>query len=99
MHGKSPKDQKYSNRDVAVVKEGYESSNVLLVATNSTEKLWILDSGCSFHMIPNKDWFISFKSINGRQVLIGNNKAYKIARIGTFRFKLHDGIERLLNNI
>lgn len=53
--GKSPKDQEHSNGDAVMVEEGYESSNVLLVAMNCTGKQRIVDLGSSFHMSLNRD--------------------------------------------
>lgn len=43
--------------NVIVLEDGYESANVLVFATHSSDKQWIMDLGCSFHMTPNKDWF------------------------------------------
>ena len=37
---------------------------------------WILDSGCSYHMCPLKDWFSSFEEFDG-VVLMGNDNACK----------------------
>ncbi|KAI5671133.1 hypothetical protein M9H77_11497 [Catharanthus roseus] len=34
---------------------------------------WVLESGCSFHMIPNKHWFSDFKPLNQGKVFMGNN--------------------------
>ncbi|KAH1072871.1 hypothetical protein J1N35_025199 [Gossypium stocksii] len=37
-----------------------KEDDLLLVSTNEMSKFtsrWILDSGCSFHMCPNKNWF------------------------------------------
>ncbi|KAK9076575.1 hypothetical protein SSX86_004909 [Deinandra increscens subsp. villosa] len=41
--------------------EGYESSDMLVVDTIGNEESWIVDSGCSFHMTPNKAYFKSLK--------------------------------------
>ena len=81
-----------SKGDATVVEEGYESVDVLMVSTNSTEKHWILDSCCSFHMTPNKDWFEDYKQCDGGQVLLGN-KACKIVGSGLIRIKMLDRIE------
>ena len=42
---------------------------------------WILDSGCSYYMCPNRDWFITYREINGGSVLMGNNVACKTVGI------------------
>ncbi|KAG8382493.1 hypothetical protein BUALT_Bualt05G0083000 [Buddleja alternifolia] len=68
-------DERKENVDVAISEDGYDSADVLLVSNESTEKEWILDSGCTFHTTPNKDWFEKIKFLNGGKVLLGNNKS------------------------
>ena len=34
---------------------------------------WILDSGCSYHMMPNRDWITNFKPFNGEMISMGNS--------------------------
>ena len=41
--------------NATVLEDGYESDDMLVVATHSSNKQWIMDSGSSFHMTPNKD--------------------------------------------
>ena len=43
---------------------------------------WILDSGCTYHMCPNKGWFSSFKELDDGVVLMGNDNACKTMGIG-----------------
>ena len=50
-------------------------------------------------MTPNKAWFETFKTVNGGQVILGNNKACDVQGIGTVRLKLHDGVERMLQQV
>ena len=96
---KKNKDQEESKGEVEVTQDGYESSEVLVVSTCESERNWILDSGCSFHMTPNRNWFECFKEIKGGQVILGNNKSCDVFRKGTVRTKMHDGIERLLQQV
>ncbi|GAV85826.1 gag_pre-integrs domain-containing protein/UBN2_2 domain-containing protein, partial [Cephalotus follicularis] len=42
-----------------------DSDLVLSVSVNNTSS-WILDSGCSFHMIPNRDWFAPYDVKEGK---------------------------------
>lgn len=58
----------------------------------------VLDSGCSFHMCPHKNWFASYKSCDGAQVLLRNNKSCKVT-IGSIKLKLADGTERVLRDV
>lgn len=50
-------------------------------------------------MTPNKDWFETFKSVDGGQVLLGNNKSCKVLGVGYVRIKMHNGMERILQNV
>ena len=50
-------------------------------------------------MSPNKDWFETFRSIDGGSVLLGNKKSFNIMGIGTIRLKLRDGVERVLQQV
>lgn len=74
--------------------DGYESIEVLIVASNEARKEWILDLGCYFHMTPNKEWFKTYNDQEGGSILLRNNKSCKVIGIGSIRFKLPDGIEK-----
>ncbi|CAB4307464.1 unnamed protein product [Prunus armeniaca] len=54
-------------------------------------KEWILDSGCTYHMCPIREWFSSFEELDGGVVLMGINNAYKTQGIGKICLKMHDG--------
>ncbi|MBA0650301.1 hypothetical protein Goklo_017731, partial [Gossypium klotzschianum] len=46
----------------------------LLVSTSNNSKLtseWILDSGLSFHMCPNREWFSIYSSVESGVVRMG----------------------------
>ena len=60
---------------------------------------WILDSGCSFHMSPNRSWFINFDEHESGTVYMGNNNTCTVQGIGDIKLKLHDGKIRLLTNV
>ena len=67
-----------------------------MVGSGKSDGEWIMDSGCSFHMTPNKPWFEKFTELQGGSVLLGNNKPCKIQGIGSIRLKLYDGIENII---
>ena len=60
---------------------------------------WIIDSSCSHHMCPYKDWFTIYTSFNDGSVLIGNHTACKIIGIGTVKIKMFDGAVRTLTDV
>jgi len=39
---------------------GYDNSNALTLCENSVKEMWIMDSGCSFHMTPNRHWLENY---------------------------------------
>lgn len=94
-HFDKPKDQ----GDLSMAEGECSDAEVLCVTNLKDNTCWVLDSGCSFHMSPNKCWFETFEDIDGGQVVLGNNKACQVRGIGSIRFKMHDGTEKLINNI
>lgn len=41
-----------------------------------------MDSGCTYHMCSNKDWFSSMDIIDGGAVFMGNDHACKTHEVG-----------------
>ena len=64
-----------------------------------TNDEWILDSACTFHMCPNKDWFATYEPVEGGTVLMGDNSSCKVAGIGSVQIKMFDGIVRTLTDV
>ena len=60
---------------------------------------WVLDSGCTFHMCPYREWFTSYETVNSGVVLMGNDTRCNIAGRGTVQIRTHDGIVRSLSNV
>lgn len=85
--------------EASLAEEDYESSEALAVTQQDSRREWILDSGCSFHMTPNKDWFESLQMSHEGSVLLGNNKSCPVLGKGSVRIKMFDGIERMLNEV
>ena len=71
---------------------------VLSVSIGCSGDTQVLDSACSYHMIPRRDWFTTYRSISG-EVLMGNNMTCKVLGIGTVRIKMYDGVVRTLSNV
>lgn len=53
-----------------------------------------MDSGCSFHMTLNKEWFETIEFKEEGKVLLGNNKACRVLGKGLIRIQIFDGLER-----
>ena len=63
------------------------------------ENEWILDSGCSFHMTPNKDFFTTYEKVDGGNVTMGNNATCKVVGVGSIQMKMFDGMGRTLSDV
>ncbi|KAG8482633.1 hypothetical protein CXB51_024176 [Gossypium anomalum] len=94
--GKQPKNSSEAN-----VVEDYSDSELLVASVNNSKvsEEWILNSGCTFHMSPNRDWFTTYEIVTEGVVLMGNNASCKITGVGTIKVKMFDGVVRTLSDI
>jgi len=58
-----------------------------------------MDSSCSFHFTPNRLQFQQFAKLEREFVLLSDKKSCKITSIEIIKFHLHDGIERILEEV
>ncbi|XP_052174285.1 retrovirus-related Pol polyprotein from transposon TNT 1-94 isoform X1 [Diospyros lotus] len=77
----------------------YDSLDVLVVSRHLDEVVWVLDSGCSFHMSPHIEWFLNYKDMSGGKVLLGNNQECGIKGIGDIKLKMFNGSIRTLTSV
>ena len=74
-----------SSKSVNVVEKNSDNvdGDILSVASNSEQSVdsWILDSACSFHVTPNRNWFDTYRSVNFGIVTMGNGAHCKITGI------------------
>ncbi|KAG8498240.1 hypothetical protein CXB51_007432 [Gossypium anomalum] len=94
--GKQPE-----NSSEADVVEDYSDGELLVASVNDSKvsEEWILDSGCTFHISPNQDWFTTYETVSKGVVLMGNNASCKIAGVGTIKVKMFDGVIRTLSDV
>ncbi|XP_016540614.1 uncharacterized protein LOC107841125 [Capsicum annuum] len=72
--------------------EGGGSDGALLVVFYGNSKPfedWILDSGCTFHMYRNQDWFTTYEAVSKGAMLMGNNTPLEMI----------DGVVRTLGDV
>ncbi|KAG8493611.1 hypothetical protein CXB51_011778 [Gossypium anomalum] len=64
-------------------KEDYSDGELLVASVNDSKvsEEWILDSSCTFHMSPNRDWFTTYETVSESVVFMGNNASCKIAEL------------------
>ncbi|KAG8485735.1 hypothetical protein CXB51_019086 [Gossypium anomalum] len=81
--------------------EDYNDSELLVASVNDSKvsEEWILDSGYTFHMSPNRDWFTTYETMSEGFVLMGNNDSCKIAGVGTIKVMMFDGFVRTLSDV
>lgn len=68
-----------------------EISEVLNVCRISRHDQWILDSGCDFHMCPNKEWFEDFQEVVEEDVYLGDDRPCEVLGVGSVKFVLESG--------
>ncbi|KAK2988419.1 hypothetical protein RJ640_007712 [Escallonia rubra] len=55
----------FKTTDAGVVEDNFDGAGILLVTISSSNGGWILDTGCSYHMCPNRDRFATYRSFDG----------------------------------
>ena len=73
---------------------------VVIAGCAETNDEWVLDTACTFHMCPHRDWFNTFDSTTSAGSVLGfDNSPCKIKGIGSIRIKMFDGIIRTLTDV
>ncbi|KAA0067607.1 retrotransposon protein, putative, Ty1-copia subclass [Cucumis melo var. makuwa] len=83
----------------AEITDGYESAEVLMVSHRDIQDAWIMDSGCTFHMTPHRDFLTNFQKGDGGKVLLGDNGICDVKRTGSVQIATHDEMVRILTNV
>ncbi|CAL8990667.1 unnamed protein product, partial [Prunus brigantina] len=95
------KEKDKTGSEANVAKSGGEDFEFALASSSADDhsKEWMLDSGCTYHMCPIREWFSSFEELDCGVVLMGNNNACKTQGIGKICLKMHDGTVRELSDV
>lgn len=81
----------------ALVYDDGDALTVSKIGTNSQGE-WILDSGSSYHICSNMDYFDSFRKSKG-SVFLPNGYRCAVFGIGTVKIKMFDGVVRSLGGV
>nr|KYP39598.1 Retrovirus-related Pol polyprotein from transposon TNT 1-94 [Cajanus cajan] len=83
------------------VAEYVDDSDCSLAVSGSTSSssAWLLDSGCSNHMCPNREWFYDFRELEEGVVYTANDVPLTTHGIGSIRLKNRDGAIRTLKDV
>ena len=65
----------FLNTYLANFSNGLDNAEVLIVSTIQSNNEWIMDSGCTYHMTPRKEFFFNFRPLDGGKVLMGNDQS------------------------
>ena len=95
---RSKKEKASKKDDTASMSSG---EDLLVVSDGSTEydTIWILNSACSHHYTSHREWFATYQKVDGGSVSLGDDHPCKIARVGSIRMRMYDGIIRIISNV
>ncbi|KAE8674058.1 hypothetical protein F3Y22_tig00111769pilonHSYRG00329 [Hibiscus syriacus] len=91
-----------SSKSVNVVEDDNSDcseGDMFSISTTQLTDAWILDSGCSYHITPNREWFSTYRPVNSGSVYLGDDRCCNIVGIGDVRIKMHDGSVRMLSGV
>ncbi|KAE8701188.1 Detected protein of confused Function [Hibiscus syriacus] len=87
--------------DACVTEHDANESDISLVASSTTfhSDECKLDSGCTYHMSPNREWFSDLVELNAGVVYMGNDNACKTVAICSIRLKNQDRSTKFLTDV
>nr|GEW91039.1 hypothetical protein [Tanacetum cinerariifolium] len=85
--------------EVAIAKGDSDGDVYLAIDTEKSRDELIVDSGCTFHMIPHRSWFTTYESFNGVNVYMRNHSICPIIGKGNIQVKMHDGVVRTITRV
>ncbi|KAM0995986.1 hypothetical protein ACFX2C_006047 [Malus domestica] len=93
------KGKESSEANVAEVETDFSDFSLTTSSSFDCATKWVLDTGCTHHMTPHKDWFSSLKEFDGGVVFMGDDNPCTTKGIGTVCLKLHDGMVKELTGV
>jgi hypothetical protein len=76
-----------------------KESTSSVTTSNSIDSNRVMDSGCTYHMTPRRDWFTSYEEVDDGLVSMENNYGCKIIEISTVIICMHYDIVRTLTEV
>jgi ATP-binding cassette subfamily B (MDR/TAP) protein 1 len=77
----------------------YSEATTITTDREELNEVWLMDSGATWHMTPNRDWFHAYEPIYGSTMFMGDNHALEIAGIGTIKLKMYDDLIRTISGM
>ena len=58
-----------------------------------------MDTGATYHVCPNQDWFSNFEKLEGCSIVMGDNHPCIMEGVGTIQIEMFDGMIRELKEV
>nr|GEU36957.1 retrovirus-related Pol polyprotein from transposon TNT 1-94 [Tanacetum cinerariifolium] len=85
--------------EVAIAKGDSNGDVYLAIDIKNSRDELIVDSGCTFYMIPHQSWFTTYESFNGGDVYMGNHSIFPVIKKGNIQVKIHDDVVRTITGV
>lgn len=85
--------------EAGVITEKVVFSEALSINDQNAKDVWILDSGCTFHMTSRRDWFVDLYDNGGTTILLGDDHTVQSQGQGSIRINTHGGTINMLQNV
>lgn len=73
--------------NVAAAKESKKQHLILTASLQDSRDEWVLDSGASFHITPNKEVLFDLKEASGGKVLVGTIRLVRLKELAKFALR------------
>ena len=98
---KKQQEKQHASASVAEKEAKNSEEDLALIANEPTHHsdVWVLDSGASYHICPNREWFTTYEEIDGGNVVKANSAVCKAVGIGSIKIRTHTGKIATLNEV
>ncbi|KAK1423937.1 hypothetical protein QVD17_19248 [Tagetes erecta] len=86
-------------QDDSANSDGYDSADVLCVRNGGSKDQWVMDSGCSYHMTPVREFFSQLTEQDLGSVKLGDDMPCQIVGLGTVNLVLENGMNCSLKGV
>ena len=73
----------------------------MFTASSSSGKstLWLIDSGASYHMTPDRNSFSTYREIDGGEILMENDASCRMVGVGNVKIGMFDDVIRTITDV
>uniref|UniRef100_A0A3Q7GJ81 Reverse transcriptase Ty1/copia-type domain-containing protein n=1 Tax=Solanum lycopersicum TaxID=4081 RepID=A0A3Q7GJ81_SOLLC len=73
--------------------------SLVTIDPSKSSDVWLMDSACSYHMCPNREWFIDLQEGECGFIHTANNIPLTAYGVGSIQLRNHDGLSRTLTDV